>query len=72
MFCVLRISKASNNRAHVSVARAGKGLAAVRELCFSFADFRKDEGVQRPNKLVKTILACFFFESLKQGIQATE
>ena len=36
------------------VARAGKGLPAVRELVCSLTDFRKDEGFQRPNKLVKT------------------
>ena len=38
---------------------AGKRLAAVRELVFGAADFRKGEGLQRPDKLVKTILACF-------------
>ena len=71
MFCVAPHLEGFQQQGACVVARAGKGLAAVRELCFSFADFRKDEGFQRPNKLVKTILGRFFFESLEQGIQAT-
>ena len=45
----------------MSFARAGKSLVTVRELACGRVDFRKDEGLQGPDKLVETILACFFF-----------
>ena len=41
------------------VTRAGEGLAAVHELVLSVADLWKDERLQRPDELVKTILANF-------------
>ena len=41
------------------VTGAGESLAAVYELFFGPADVRKDEGLQRSDKLMETVLTCF-------------
>ncbi len=70
MFCSApQIKGLQQQRARID-ASAGEGLAAVCKLLSGLALFRKYEGFQRADKLVKTILTCCFPLALEQCLEA--